>query len=80
MEFRCPMHDILFQTETDHTKPGTPLSVKAKQAGKKTHPKNEQGISGHPDCPLCMKDAQGKPASPAARSTAPAPGATRRIG
>jgi hypothetical protein len=45
-QMRCPRHDFLFETETDHSKPGM----------KPSHPKDERGISGHPDCPLCQKE------------------------
>jgi len=48
-DFRCPRHDVLFQTETDHKKPGSD----------KSHPKSESGIAGHPDCPMCKKEKKG---------------------
>jgi hypothetical protein len=54
MEYRCPQHDVVFQTETDHTKPG---SIKA-GAEKSSHPRNAAGEWGHPDCPLCQKEAK----------------------
>jgi hypothetical protein len=47
-EFRCPAHDVVFQTETDHTKPGTP---------DKKHAKDAKGYSCHPDCPIGKKDS-----------------------
>jgi hypothetical protein len=53
--FRCPQHDLVFQTETDHTKPGTRRTdSEGKETGEHRHPQWD-GVSGHVDCPLCIK-------------------------
>ena len=53
---RCPYHDIVFETETDSSKPGTrELGDDNKPTGKHKHPLYAGGISGHTDCPLCKK-------------------------
>lgn len=64
-EMRCPKHDLLFQTETDHTRPGTRRTDKeGKETGEHRHPQHKVGdgaISGHVDCPLCKKEFQTGP-------------------
>ena len=59
LTLRCPVHDVLFDTETDHTKPGTrELDSESKPTGKHRHPLFKRGtgvLPGHPDCPLCKK-------------------------
>jgi hypothetical protein len=55
-QMRCPYHDVVFETETDHSKPGTRiLGSDNKPTGKHKHPQYKGGISGHTDCPLCQK-------------------------
>jgi len=58
-DMRCPYHDIVFQTETDHTKPGSRAADgQGKQTGQSKHPFYKVGngaVAGHPDCPLCKK-------------------------
>lgn len=55
-EYRCPQHDTIFQTQTDHTKPGTrALDSEGRAVGKHKHSLYQGGVSGHPDCPLCAK-------------------------
>lgn len=43
-EYRCPKHDVIFDTTTDSRKPGAQASGKLP-----AHP-----VNGHPDCPLCQ--------------------------
>jgi hypothetical protein len=50
MEMRCPKHDRIFETVTDHRKPDAPAS-----GSFKAHP-----VGGHPDCSLCQREAQGR--------------------
>jgi hypothetical protein len=45
-DFRCPTHDVVFQSMTDHRKPGSNAS-----GNFQAHPE-----AGHPDCPLCQDD------------------------
>jgi|HubBroStandDraft_5_1064220.scaffolds.fasta_scaffold03282_5 hypothetical protein len=58
---RCPMHDTVVETETDHRKPGArTLDSEGKPTGPFEHPMFEPVagggyIAGHPDCPLCKK-------------------------
>lgn len=47
-EYRCPKHDLIFQTLTDQRKPGSLASSDKKFPA---HP-----VSGHPDCPLCQEE------------------------
>lgn len=42
MEYRCPKHDVIFDSETSNKKPGAD----------KSHP-----VGGHPDCPKCQREA-----------------------
>jgi hypothetical protein len=57
---RCPYHDYLFESDTDHTKPGTRAKNPAennRNTGAHIHPRYMVSggfISGHPDCPLCQ--------------------------
>jgi hypothetical protein len=44
-EYRCPTDDLIFETLTDHRKPGAEASGKFP-----AHPAN-----GHPDCPKCQE-------------------------
>jgi hypothetical protein len=48
-EYRCPKHDLVFETLTDQRKPG---SLASKDGKFQAHPAN-----GHPDCPLCKQEA-----------------------
>ena len=57
-DYRCPKHDRIFESTTDHRRPGS--SADGKFAA---HPTN-----GHPDCPLCQADAQAPASTPAIRS------------
>lgn len=92
MQFRCPMHDTLIETETDHSKPGTrETDSEGKQTGpiKLTHPlfwnKEKTGyIAGHPDCVLCRRAVrEGDPnlidRKPVARQAVASPAAGRRV-
>lgn len=47
-EFRCPKHDSIFETMTDHRKPGALAA-----ANFPAHPKD-----GHPDCPKCIEEKE----------------------
>lgn len=47
MTFRCPKHDLIFESVTDNRMPGS-----AADANLPGHP-----VNGHPDCPLCQRDA-----------------------
>ena len=47
-DMRCPKHDVVFETVTDQRKPGAGAS-----GNLAAHPAN-----GHPDCPLCAKEAK----------------------
>ena len=47
-DYRCPKHDLVFETSTDHRKPGALANDKL--AG---HP-----VNGHPDCPQCQLEAK----------------------
>jgi len=47
-DYRCPKHDLIFETSTDSRKPGA-LSTATLAA----HPKD-----GHPDCPQCIEAAK----------------------
>ena len=68
-DYRCPAHDVVFQAETDQTKPGTPG---------KNHRLDDRGISCHPDCPIGKKVFANKPV--AAQTSNVAQSGTRRIG
>jgi hypothetical protein len=58
-QMRCPYHDFVFETETDHSKPGTRIAdAEGKPTGAHKHPQYPGGISGHVDCPLCKKGIQ----------------------
>jgi hypothetical protein len=46
MQYRCPKHDLLFESLTDHRPPDS----NAKGAFAR-HP-----IHGHPDCPKCEEE------------------------
>lgn len=45
---RCSIHDLVFDTKTDHAFPGSDAS----------HPIKD-GTHGHPDCPRCAAEADG---------------------
>jgi hypothetical protein len=45
--YRCPKHDKMFDSFTDHRAPGSPAVGHFL-----AHPHD-----GHPDCPLCQSDA-----------------------
>jgi hypothetical protein len=67
MEFRCPFHDVVFETQTDHSKPGTRgKDQDGRPFGVHVHPlymRDDGYIAGHPDCPLCqLAKANGDPA------------------
>lgn len=47
-DFRCPRHDLIFQSDTDHRKPGS-----AATANSPAMP-----VNGHVDCPRCQKEAK----------------------
>jgi len=47
-DYRCPKHDVIFQTETDSRRPGSPASKDGKLPA---HPEN-----CHPDCPQAKKE------------------------
>jgi len=70
MDVRCPYHDIIFPTETDHTKPGTRQpDEQGKQTGASKHPLYKAGaggVWGHPDCPLCKREPASKLVHPPA--------------
>jgi len=64
-DYRCPTDDLIFETVTDHRKPGALATGKLS-----AHPPN-----GHPDCPKCEERMQaeagmtvGKPQPQATRS------------
>jgi hypothetical protein len=61
MEYRCPQDDRIFETLTDHRKPGAPASGKFP-----AHPTN-----GHPDCdgPLCTAAMSKKTAGTSSSTT-----------
>ena len=65
--YRCPKHDIVFDSTTDHRMPGS-----AEKGNFPAHP-----ADGHPDCPRCQEEAK----QPTASSTAAprAAGTVRRI-
>jgi hypothetical protein len=50
-EFRCPKHDLVFETLTDHRKPDAPATDNFA-----AHP-----VHGHPDCPQCILEAEDQP-------------------
>lgn len=50
--YRCPKHDLIFETLTDQRKPGA-LAVSNAKGTFKAHP-----VDGHPDCPKCEEEAQ----------------------
>jgi hypothetical protein len=59
--YRCPRHDVVFETQTDHSKPGTRAKnpeENNRNTGPHVHPQylmpDGGSISGHPDCPLCI--------------------------
>lgn len=56
-DMRCPYHDVVFQTDTNNTKPGSRKNIDGKEVGDHIHPQYPGGISGHVDCPLCKKVA-----------------------
>ncbi len=58
MDYRCPKHDLLFETLTDHRKPGA-LAASNFSA----HPKD-----GHPDCPKCQEEASEQANAPSSHS------------
>jgi hypothetical protein len=58
MDFRCPKHDLIFETVTDHRKPGALKNDKFP-----AHP-----VNGHPDCPKCHEEAQDKTANSSSAS------------
>lgn len=49
--FRCPIHDNIFESITDHRAPGS--------RGNQQLP--DHPVNGHPDCPFCI-EAKKKPA------------------
>lgn len=59
-EYRCPKHDLVFQTLTDQRKPG---SLASDDKRFPAHP-----TDGHPDCPLCEKESA-QPSASAKSST-----------
>jgi hypothetical protein len=84
MEFRCPFHDVVFDTDTDSRKPGTRMTdSEGKQTGEHVHPLYKVGtgyIAGHPDCSLCQRAIAAddpqllKPTKPAAEGRRPITG------
>lgn len=48
MDYRCPKHDVIFESSTDQRKPGA-LATATLPA----HP-----VNGHPDCPQCIEAAK----------------------
>jgi hypothetical protein len=70
MEYRCPTDDLIFETLTDHRKPGALASGKFP-----AHPAN-----GHPDCPKCQERAAEttKASSQVNRQTTNAPAKVNR--
>jgi hypothetical protein len=46
--FRCPKHDVVFESLTDQRKPG---ATAAKNFP--AHP-----VNGHPDCPQCQAETK----------------------
>lgn len=48
MNYRCPKHDLLFIASTDLRPPGSAAS-----GNLKAHP-----VDGHPDCPMCQREAE----------------------
>jgi hypothetical protein len=48
MDYRCPKHDLVFESFTDQRKPGANAT-----ANLAAHPQD-----GHPDCPLCIEAAK----------------------
>lgn len=64
-EYRCPKHDVIFDTTTDSRKPGAGASGKLP-----AHP-----ASGHPDCPLCQRDRS----QPTASATSASQPGVRRV-
>jgi hypothetical protein len=54
-DMRCPKHDRIFETLTDHRKPGAGAT-----ATLAAHP-----FDGHPDCPKCVEDLVASVATPA---------------
>ena len=65
-DVRCPKHDIVFSTVTDHRMPGS-----GKAANLAAHPRD-----GHTDCPKCQEEAAAPVNTPTA---APVAGTKRRI-
>lgn len=47
MDYRCPKHDKIFTSLTDHRPPGS-----GAKGNFQAHPQN-----GHPDCDLCQDEA-----------------------
>lgn len=45
-DYRCPKHDRIFTSTTDHRPPGSPA-----KGSFAAHP-----VGGHPDCELCQAD------------------------
>jgi hypothetical protein len=48
MDYRCPKHDLIFESSTDNRKPGSAKSDDGKLAA--------MPLDGHPDCPKCKED------------------------
>jgi hypothetical protein len=48
--YRCPKHDCVFESGTDHRSPGAPEDKSKKLMA---HP-----YQGHPDCPICTREAE----------------------
>jgi hypothetical protein len=46
-DYRCPIDDLVFESSTDHRKPGAAKSADGKFLA---HPRD-----GHPDCPKCQE-------------------------
>lgn len=49
-DFRCPKHDRIFTSTTDHRAPNS-----GAKGPFPAHP-----VNGHPDCELCQEDAVGR--------------------
>ena len=63
-DVRCPKHDRIFTTITDHRMPGSG-AAKSGDTELPAHP-----LDGHPDCPKCQEDAKEAKNEPAAEHDA----------
>lgn len=69
-EYRCPKHDKIFTSTTDHRAPGS-LAKGAFAA---------MPVNGHPDCELCQSDAVAKVTGvPVSRAEAFVPVSATRV-